>query len=312
MKKCAEGRSHGLVGRGFPARRLRVIVREMRGTLLVAGAACAWGAWSLVLRPAERAAAGALPAVLQVLVVQVVTMLIAFPFALHERSAAARPPRAPWLLALFGVTDALNALTFFAAMQASSVAIAVLSHYLAPLFVALAAPRILGESPPPRLALALAAALGGLVLLLEPWRGAVGAIDRGAALGALSALFYAANVLLSRGLARWYSAPEILAWHHVPGVALLALCTPPAAWHALTQRSLTWLVLGGVLLGGGAGLAFMRGVRLVAASRASVLTLAEPVVAVALGVLVWSEPLRPLGFAGAGLVVAGAWLVLRG
>ena len=48
-------------------------------------------------------------------------------------------------MAWLGVGDALNAYFFFEAYQRTSVAIAVLTHYLAPLFIAIGAPLLLRE-----------------------------------------------------------------------------------------------------------------------------------------------------------------------
>ena len=46
------------------------------------------------------------------------------------------------------------------------------------------------------------------------------------------------------------------------------------------------------------------GLRRIGAARSSVLTFAEPLVAVAVGVLVWDEPLRPLTWIGGAFVLA--------
>ena len=48
-------------------------------------------------------------------------------------------------LALHGLFDAANAALFFGAVQRGPVAVAVLTHYLAPLLIALAAPWLLRE-----------------------------------------------------------------------------------------------------------------------------------------------------------------------
>ena len=73
-----------------------------------------------------------------------VMAIVALPFALRGPRIALGPhdDRACSL----GNTafDALNVLTFFAALSHTTVAIAVLTHYLAPILIALAAPRIDG------------------------------------------------------------------------------------------------------------------------------------------------------------------------
>ena len=101
------------------------------GYALVAVAAMGWGTWPLILRHAPMSPA------LQSAVLMLMLMLGSLPVMLRDRvRARARP--AHWLgVAWLGVSDALNVGLFFAAYQRTSVAIAVLTHYLTPIFVAL-------------------------------------------------------------------------------------------------------------------------------------------------------------------------------
>src|SRR5205085_674768 len=107
-------------------------------------------------------------------------------------------------LALMGTCAAVNQVTYFAALQYTSVARAALSHYLAPVLVALLAPWLLRERFDPRVPVATAAALGGLALLLsEGMANAAGASDDalGVALGLTSAVFYAALFFCAKRIA---------------------------------------------------------------------------------------------------------------
>src|SRR4249919_280767 len=109
----------------------------LRGVVMVALAAASWGTWSLFLRPTG------LPATTTSPIMFAVMGLFALPLSLRERTP--QWDRTTYLL-LAGntLTDSLNVITFFAAMQKTTVAIAVLTHYLAPILIALAAPRIEG------------------------------------------------------------------------------------------------------------------------------------------------------------------------
>lgn len=283
---------------------------------MVGGAAALWGTWSLFFRPAERAQPVS-PA-LEAVVVFAAVLAIVGPTTLRERAPAPRP-RAAWLgLAALGVGDALNNLLFFAAMQRAPLAVAVLSHYLAPVLVAAAAPLALGERTRRATWAALALALAGLVLLLEPWRvraagaggGARADVLAGAALGAGSAVFYAGNVLVIKRVQRWFTPRQLLAWHLVPAIPLVALFVP-AGGFALGRESLAWLCAGAALPGALAGVMFLRGIAAVPASHGAVLTLLEPAVAVAVGAVAWREVPGPLAAVGALLVLAGAALVVR-
>ena len=189
-------------------------------------------------------------------------------------------------MAWLGVGDALNVVLFFAAYQATSVAIAVLTHYLTPIFVALAAPLVLRERMSARTCGAVAASFAGLVLMLAPVerRARRGALV-GAPCGAGSAVFYASNVVVNKRLVAAFSASEMM---------FSTASSRPRSWPRSSRSargrraaapSRSWS-LGGLGPGALAGLLFMWGLRRMPASHASTLTLLEPLVAVVLAALV--------------------------
>lgn len=270
---------------------------------MVTLAAASWGTWSLFLRPAG------LPATTSAPIIFLVMGLATLPIALRS------PPvrwdrRARALLAAHALLDAANVLTFFAAMQHTTVAIAVLTHYLAPIIVALAAP--LTESARTRGAVpAAVVALGGLVIVLEPWRApaaAAGDAALGAALGAASAACYAGNVLVVSRLAARVGAGRSMSYHALLAAAALAPLAIPSLGE-VGARQLGILATGAVAIGAGSGVLFAIGLLRIGPARAAILTFVEPLVAVAIGALVWQEELRPLAAVGGALVLgAGAWV----
>jgi DME family drug/metabolite transporter len=275
----------------------------LRGLLLVAGAASLWGLWSLFLRPTGLP--GSITSAIMLLIVGVTSL----PFALRE--PAARWDRTAVLLLLGNaVFDAINVVTFFAALDHTTVAIAVLTHYFAPILVALAAPRIDGVITE-NAATAAGAATLGLALVLEPWRsGAADSHALGAALGATSAVAYAANVFIVRRLAPRIGTARTLSFHGFIAAALLApLALPHVA--AVEAGDLALLASGTLFLGTFSGLAFIVGLRLIGSARASVLAFAEPLVAVLVGALYWREPLSALAALGGALVVGAGVAVAR-
>ena len=277
------------------------------GYLLVALAACVWGLWSLFLRPAE--ALAAVDPALEGFVVLAVVFTLTTPVALARRVPKKRPASAWWGLLGIGVADAFNILFFFWAMQRTSLAVAVLSHYLAPFLVAVAEPFVLGVRA--RLATFgyLAAALFGLVLLVEPWQNLAGEPLVGAGFGAASAVFYASNVLLTKRVLSHFSALEVSSYHAVPSLVVLALFLPHGAF-AVGVEPLLWIGAGGVFLGTGAAFVFYVGLARIPASHASILALLEPVVAVLVGALVFHELLGPVGILGGIIVIVAAALVV--
>ncbi|MDB5212246.1 MAG: putative rane protein [Myxococcaceae bacterium] len=281
--------------------------RRAIGFLLVAFAASLWGTWPVFLRSAP------MPAALQSAMLMAVLTLASLPVMLGDRLRV-KPTPAQWLgVAWLGIGDALNVVLFFAAYQRTTVAIAVLTHYLTPIFVAVAAPFVLGEKARVRTFGAVTVAFVGLVLLLEPWRVGLGRSDvMGAALGAGSAVFYASNVLVNKRLVKAFSGSEMMFFHGLVATPLLFALVPTSEYALVSKHALAVVLLGALGPGALGGLLFVWGLRRIAASHASVLTLLEPFVAVLLASALMGERVGTLSFFGGALILAGAVLVVTG
>jgi len=272
---------------------------------MIAIAASGWGTWPLILKRAP------MPASLQSAIVMLVITIASFPFMLRDR-VRMRASWRQWLaVAWLGVSDAGNIGTFFAAYQRTSVAIAVLTHYLTPILVAVLAPAVVRERPSARTFGAVAISFAGLVLLLEPWRAGLSREDLiGAALGSASAFFYASNVLVNKRLTAVFSGSEMMFFHGLVTVPILFAFVPGSEYGLVSQQALGTVVLGALGPGTLSGLLFVWGLRRVAASHASVLTLLEPFVAVVLAAAVLGEGIGILPIAGGLLIIAGAAVVV--
>ena len=129
----------------------------MKSFVQVALGAALWGGWSLFLRPAGLT--GPQSALL-------VLLVLALPLPFVWRREPLRDRRATLALGLHGLFNAANTALFFAAVQRGPVAVAVLTHYLAPLLIALTEPWLLGGRRSFRALLAAPLTLVGLALLL--------------------------------------------------------------------------------------------------------------------------------------------------
>jgi drug/metabolite transporter (DMT)-like permease len=285
------------------------LVRALLPYAAVAFAACAWGTWPLALRHAETM--GPMPSSLEATIALAVTTVIPGLSAMRDRIRARAPWRARGWVAWLGVGDALNCLLFFAAYKIT-VGVAVLSHYLAPIFVAAVSPFLLRERLTRRTAIAVAVSFAGLAVMLGPGRGGAGAaaVWESAMLGAGSALFYASNVVCNKFVADTYSTSETMFWHGVVATPLLAAFVPHDAWGAADPHALLFLTVASLGPGALAGLAFTWGLRRMPAAHASTLTLLEPLVAVVLGAIVFGEDLGARGVAGGALILVGALAVM--
>lgn len=288
-----------------------------RGVLLLVLSSVLWGCWSIVFRSAEQLSTTPLPAARQTAVVMAVQLLLLVPLA--RRATRASPTTKTktttttttagadrfWFASL-GVCDALNAMSFFASMQRTSVAVAVLCHYAAPLIVAALAPVVLREPRRAGTWSALAVAVAGVVVVLSPWSHVSARDVEGAGLALVSAGFYAASVFIGKHLLARRSTIEVAAY---PKWAAVAVTVAGAVGFTggvhVELGPLALLGVGSAVCGALALLTFYRGLSLLPASQASVLTLVEPLTAVIVGVVVWHEPLTP-GIVVGGLLVAFA------
>jgi DME family drug/metabolite transporter len=273
-----------------------------RGVLYVTAAAASWGTWSLFLRPTGLPTSVASPIVFAVMA------MVSLPLTIGEP-----PPR--WdrdtllLLAGNAACDALNVITFFAALRYTTVAIAVLTHYTAPILIALVAPRIDGVVTRGARAAAVIA-LAGLVIVLEPWHAPADGVLPGAALGLLSAACYSGNVFVVRRLATRIGNARAMAYHSaIAAVALLPAGAGGLA--AVTGGDFALLGAGAATIGAGSGILFVAGLRRIGAARAAVLAYAEPLVAVVVGALAWHERVSALAAVGGVLVLAAGIHVAR-
>ncbi|MCX5743182.1 MAG: DMT family transporter [Proteobacteria bacterium] len=275
---------------------------DVRGLVMVTAAAASWGTWSLFLRPTGLSPLASAP------IVFLLMGLFALPFAL-------RAPRATWdhatrrWFAAYVVIDALNLVLFFAAIATTTVQIAILSHYLAPIIIALAAPRIDGVRVPGARIAALVA-LTGLVIVLEPWHAPAHGAVLGALFGAASAVCYAGNVFTLRRVALKIGPSRALAYHALLAGLLLA---PLAigSLHQLTPGGLGLLAIGSSTIGSLSGILFAIGLTRIGSARAAILTFIEPVVAVLVGVIAYGEAIHPFAAVGGTLILAAGIHVAR-
>lgn len=270
----------------------------MRYFAMVAAGASLWGCWALFLRPTGLSGP-------QSALVALAAMSLPAPFLL--RREAFKDRRATAALVIVGLADAANAALFFAALRNGPVSVAVLTHYLAPLLLALSAPWVLRERPSTRALIGVPITLFGLaLLLLRPDSGFSGLT---AALGAASAVFYALMVLGSKGAARAYSPFAVTALHAPISMAALLLCFGAEALPPALDGDVLRVLLGGAVCGLAGNILFNTGLRQVPTAAAGALTYLEPLTASVMGLAFFEESLTPAGLAGGVLVlVAGAWV----
>jgi drug/metabolite transporter (DMT)-like permease len=277
-----------------------------QGYFCVAIAASGWGLWPLILTHAN------VSILLQASIALAVPTLVTAPLSYSQRYK--RPtPKQKFALIVFGISDACGLLCFFGALRLTTVAIAVLTHYLSTVLIPLTAIVLRLESPKRRAAVAICVSLSGLTLLLSPWHSTPQAHDLiGAALGAASAVFGTANILVTKQLSATLAPVQLMFYHGLsalPPLLITTLLIPGATNTSIPGLAI--LTLGALGPGTIGVMIFFSGLKQIPATHTAVLTLLEPVVAIIIAILFMNQPPDLFTLTGAAAVLAGAALVIE-
>lgn len=279
----------------------------MRWNLSVAGLAASWGLISVIVAHVALSAT-----VLVFWRVAIGAVAVAAAVLLLRRADLLRVPCQRRLLVAVGVVLAVHWYLFFETIKLSSVAVAVLTVYTAPVFLALLAPPFLPEQRSRVALVALVPAAAGLVLMSTWSTGGTHARPLAIATGIGAALTYALLVIGTKRLRARMGPVTITAWSY--GIAALALSPFLArAGQVVPQGSeIFYVLLLGIVFTALSGYLYVGLLAHVTAQAVGILAYLEPVSA---AVLAWALLGQPLGrqvLAGGALVVAaGALVVLR-
>ena len=267
----------------------------MRWNLLLAGIAASWGFVSVIASgvdlPAEvlvfwrcLLAAAALPAMLYLL-----RGRLPFRLARHRFRVLA-----------LGALLALHWVLFFAAIKASSVAVAILTVYTAPIFVALLAPRFLPEARSRVALLALAVSAPGLVLIALAGDAGEPPSAAAIALGLGAAITYAFLIIGVKRITSEVSPFAFAFWQYA--VVSVALAPFLLTADRVLPAGGEWaaVIVLGIVLTAATGALYIWNLRHVKAQAAGLLSYVEPVSA---ALLAWAVLGEALGWA---VVVGGA------
>ena len=232
-------------------------------------------------------------------------------------AGAARPSVWPRLL-LMAAIDAFTLLLFFVAIRGTSVAIGMFLQFLAPVWVALIAPRIFRARTEAIVYPALAIALAGLAVILAPSLLGEGIklSPWGVTAGLLAGFGYAAFQLVVKDLTKRVSAVTIVfteAWLDALILLPLALWQTVGAGYHLTTRDLVAGLVLGVVCTALAYLMWTYGMGMIKVQHSSILGYLEPVSAPIYALLLLGQGISVWTVAGGALiVVAGLLVVLLG
>jgi drug/metabolite transporter (DMT)-like permease len=214
-------------------------------------------------------------------------------------------------LSLGAVGYAAQAGAYFAALERLDASLLSLLLYTFPVMVALAAAALGRERLTRRVAVALAIAfLGGVLVLGGAPSGALDPL--GTTLSLTAAVVYSAYILSSSGISARLD-PLVLSTLVTTGAAftltLAGALDGDLAISAIASPGWLWLAAIALVSTVGAITLFFAGLSVVGPTRASIVSTFEPVTAITLAALVFGESLSPIQLSG-GLLVLGAVVVL--
>lgn len=213
-----------------------------------------------------------------------------------------------FLLILVPVVFIANTFLFFFAFKNTTIANAVLTHYTAPIFVALLAPLFLKEKIFRTAWLAILISSAGLWFILgAPVSSDIVSFSdserQGIIAGVLSGLAYASLILIIRAIARKYSTLFIIC---VQNCLVALMLIPFIIGIPLTLQTLPYILILGIVHSTIAPFLYVQGFHSVKANEAAILGYLEPVGAILLALIFLHEmPAGKVLLGGVFIVVSG-------
>ena len=213
------------------------------------------------------------------------------------------------LLLFSGMAIGVNWILLFEAYRYTTVSVATLSYYFAPVLVTMACPLLFHEKMETKQWICFAMSTLGIVLITGV--GDLSGNNRhltGILLGLAAAVLYACIVLLNKQLADISAYDRTVVQLGVCAVVMLVYCaaTVPLAELKFAPATVGLLLVAGVLHTGVTYYLYFGSMAYLSGQTAAILSYVDPVVAVLVSVLVLAEPMHPVELLGAALVLGAA------
>jgi DME family drug/metabolite transporter len=277
----------------------------VRWNLSVAGLAGSWGVISVIVADVDLDAL-----VLVFFRVALAALAIAAGVLALRRLELFRLPvlRARTLVAGAGL--GVHWFLFFLTIKLSSVAVAVLTVYTAPVFLALLAPLFLPETRSRVALAALVPAGAGLALVALGAEGSAEAGPLAILVGLAAALTYAGVVIWTKQLTARLHVATIEVWYFSTAALVLAPFLLVSDRVLPRGDEIAWVLLLGILFTAVSGVLYVWLLRRVRAQAVAILAYLEPVSAALLAWALLGEPLGPAIVLGGALIVTSGVLVV--
>lgn len=255
-------------------------------------------------------------------IIALVRGVLATVFLLAVMSAGKRRPdgtairRNIVLLVVSGGLIGFNWILLFEAYNYTSVAVATLCYYLAPVFVIIASPFVLGEKLTARKTLCVIAALGGMVLVSGVIQNYVSGGNTedlnltGVLLGIGAGALYATIILMNKKLREISSYDTTVMQLAAASIVLVPYCLLTEDMGALevTQVSAVLLLIVGIVHTGIAYVLYFGSIKELPAQTVAIFSYIDPILAVLLSALLLKENMDMLSILGAILILGSTFV----
>lgn len=212
------------------------------------------------------------------------------------------------IVLLLGLAYVANNFCYFKAFQLTTIANAILTHYTAPIFVALLAPFLLREKLEKVTLISLIISFLGLFLIASEGFSLSPANFLGILFGTISGLAYAFSLIIYKYLLRDLSVYTLIFYQSLVGAIILAPFIYP-------QLSLSlpfiWLLSFALLFGILATFLHFQGIKRVKAQHAGILGYTEPLFGTAYAFLFFGEIPTVITLIGGGFIILGGYLIFK-
>lgn len=215
-------------------------------------------------------------------------------------------------LSITGTIMGFNWILLFEAYRYTSVATATLCYYLAPVFVTLLSPFLLGERLTAKKSACSFSALVGMVFVSGVIENGIGSISeiKGILLGIGAAVLYSCVIISNRKYSTVGTVDRTVSQLVFASVALLVYSVITKDIFTLTAdtRSIVFMLSVGIVHTGVAYLLYFDSVKSLKAQTTAILSYIDPVVAIILSTVFLKEKMTVLNGVGAVIILGSALL----
>ncbi len=202
-----------------------------------------------------------------------------------------------------------NMITYLLSLKITHSSIAVITHYTAPIFVALIAPLTLRERITIITVFSLIIAFSGFIIIFYNKHVMI-SFDKGALYGLASGLFYGLSVIIARKTLKTVESETLIFYQNLFSFVILLVFFYHIDF-SFNISMLAWLFLLALVYSVIASFLYLYGLKIIGGIRTSIIGYFEPLGTICWGWLLFNEPLTAKIALGGFLVFLSGYIITR-